>query len=129
LDADSVVFDGEDAAEVAGEIEDESTAERLARDACACAAGVKWKVVLSGVADRGNYVVDRARTDDAQGFELVDAAVAGVEICGDVVAQHVTLQQASQVFLDSLLFWVHAWVDEGECSVVESATVAQATSP
>ena len=82
-------------------------AERLAGQAGAGAAGMDRNVVLGRVPDRGDDVVQRSRPHDAQRPNLVDAGVGRVELREEVVAADVALQQAAQVFLDSLVLWVH----------------------
>ena len=117
LHADAVALVGHDAAEVAREIDDQPAAERLAGQAGAGAAGVDRQMILGRVADRGDHVVDRPRPHDAQRPQLVDAGVAGVELREEVVAADVALQQAAQVFFDSLLVWVHGEVRIADCGL------------
>ena len=64
-------------------------------------------MILGRVADGGDDVVERPRPHDAQRPQLVDARVARVELRENVVAADVALQQAAQVFFDSLLVWIH----------------------
>jgi hypothetical protein len=68
---------------------------------------VNWQVVFRRVANRCHDVIDRARPDDPQRPQLVNARIARVQLSENVVAADVALQHAAQVFLNSLLLWIH----------------------
>ena len=64
-------------------------------------------MVLGGIFDAGHDVGQRARANDGQRLDLVDAGVAGVELQEDVVAADVALDESAQVVLDSFPFLIH----------------------
>jgi hypothetical protein len=103
LNADAVPLICHDTAEIAGEINDQATAERFARQAAACAAGVERQLVLGCVANGGDDVGDRARPYNPQRLQLVDARVAGVKLSEQIVAADIAGDEAAEIFLDSLL--------------------------
>ena len=112
LHANPTVLHGQNAAEIAVEIEDQPATKGFAGQARAGAAGVNRQVVFRRIAHGGDNVVHRARTNHAQRLQLINARVAGVELCRHVVAKHVALQQATQVFFDSLLVGIHGQISD-----------------
>ncbi len=98
LDADGIGADGEDAAEVLAEIDDQAGAERFAGEAGAGAAGDEGDVVLVGVADEGADVVLVGRQRDAERLDGEGGGVGGVEGARQAVEAEFALEQSLQVF-------------------------------
>ena len=73
----------EDAVEVLRGVELEAGADRLPGLRRAAAARGDRDTVATGDLDRADHVVPRARDDDAERLDLIDAGVGGVEGAGD----------------------------------------------
>jgi hypothetical protein len=71
---------------------------------------VNGEVIVGSVADRGNDIRQRPRTNYTRWPKLVDAPITCVELREDIVAADIALQQTAKIFLDSLLFWIHRYI-------------------
>ena len=63
--------------------------------------------VFGCVLDAGHDIGYASGPHDAQWAEAVDTRIAGVHLHEHIVTAHLTVNQASQVFSDSLAFLIH----------------------
>jgi hypothetical protein len=89
--------DGQDGVEVLAAVEDDAGADGLARQAGTPAARGDRHAHLAGDLDRGDEVVGRARDDDAERLDLVDAGVGAVEAARQGVEADLAGQVLAQV--------------------------------
>ena len=107
LNADRFRLGADDAPHVAGEIDDQSAAQRFAGQPAAGAAGMYRQPILGGVFYDSSDVGRIAWPHHRQRRQLINAGIAGEKLEKNFVAPHIAGDQTAQIVLNALAFWIH----------------------